>query len=134
MSSTAARVVSELIKDLANPSKSIKDTYQKICMRNIYTGNWKKITFLKQSKILYINHRFIKGFTNRRKKPSRVAVFSCALLFDILVCIENRLKLPAFWKNMISSDWYSKLQLVCMRLQGSVLQNHHRYAIKTRCP
>ena len=59
-----------------SPSNFIRDSCQKICMSTIYTWNCRKITFFKQSKILYINCKFFKGFTYHRKKTNRVVVHS----------------------------------------------------------
>ena len=57
-------------------SNSTRDSFQEICTRTIYIKNWKKITFFKNSKILYINYKFFKDFPYHRKKTNRAVVHS----------------------------------------------------------
>ena len=132
MSSATARVAPDLLK--ARAVLSNRHNCQKI-------SSWsrrpktileirKKVTFL-----LVINnpiiYKFLKDFTNHRKKTSRAIVLSSKPFPNILKYRVHQWDLPAIWKERLFQTHIS--QLVCMKVQPQSSLHGHCNTIGTRC-
>ena len=117
-----------------SPSTYLRDTIKRSACEPRILETGKKSNFWSSQKSHIFSCKIFKGFINRSKKTNSAVLFSCVPLPNNLKCIGNRLDLPKFWENMIPSNRYWKIQLVCMKLQGLVVQNDHQNKMETRRP
>ena len=90
-------------RPVKSPGNSIRYNCQKICSRLRRPKTLLKIkrfTFLQMinNPIIY---KFLKDFTNHRKRINRAMVFSCRPFPNILKCRDHWWDFPTIWKTSL---------------------------------
>ena len=88
-------------RPVKSPGNSIRYNCQKICSRLRRPKTLleiKRVTFLQMinNRIIY---KFLKDFTNHRKKTNMAMVFSCRPFPNIFKCRDHGWDFPTIWKT-----------------------------------